>query len=61
MFRSARIKLTISYVLIIMTITLSLSTVIYTGVDKFTQRALEMHQRKVETRLNEFRGLYDEV
>lgn len=55
MFKSARIKLTLSYILATMTISLSLSFIIIKGVDEFTQRALQMHEKRVENRLKEFR------
>ena len=54
MFRSARIKLTAWYLAIIMTITMIFSTVVYVGVSSATQRAVDMHERRVSMRLNEF-------
>lgn len=54
MFKSARIKLTASYIVIIMTITLSFSSIVYVNVNRFTQRALEIHETRVENRLREF-------
>jgi len=55
MFKSARIKLTTAYLLIIMLITLSFSSIVYINVNTFTQRALEQHDRRVEKRLEEYR------
>jgi two-component system sensor histidine kinase CiaH len=52
--KSAKIKLTVAYVLIIMTITLSFSGIVYVNADKFIQRALTQHERRIETRLGEF-------
>lgn len=54
MFHSTRLKLTISYVLIIMFLTISFSAVVYYNVNNFAQRAIELHERRVESRLNEF-------
>lgn len=54
MFKSARIKLTLSYIVIIMILTLSVSSIVYVNVNRFTQRALEIHERRVESRLREF-------
>ncbi len=54
MFKSARIKLTAWYLLIIMAITLFFSTSMYTGVAIATDRALRMHERRLELRLQEF-------
>lgn len=56
MFRSARIKLTLAYVIIITVVTVIFSSVVYVNVNRFTQRALQMHERRVETRLREFPG-----
>lgn len=47
MFKSARIKLTSWYLLIIMTVTLLFSTVVYTSVVNTAERALEMHERRM--------------
>ncbi len=54
MFKSARKKLTLSYIGIIMTITLSFSSIVYVNVNRFTLRALEIHESRVENRLREF-------
>jgi signal transduction histidine kinase len=51
MFKSARIKLTAYYLLIIMLITLSFSTVVYSSTIKQTQRALEMGERRMKNRI----------
>lgn len=56
MFQSARLKITTLYVLIIMLITFVFSTIVYVNVNIFSQRALEMHERRVENRIREFRG-----
>jgi signal transduction histidine kinase len=53
MFRSARIKLTAWYLLIIMFITLTFSGIVYNGVSIATQRALTMHETRMEARLRE--------
>jgi len=55
MFKSARIKITGVYLLIIMLITFTFSSFVYVNVTRFAQRALEMHERRIETRLGEFR------
>lgn len=55
MFKTARVKLTIGYISTIMLITLFFSAIVYINVDNFTQKALEKHERRVETRLEEFR------
>jgi two-component system, OmpR family, sensor histidine kinase CiaH len=59
MFKSARIKLTAAYLLIIMIITFSFSAIVYINVNRVTKRALDMHERRVETRLREFRRSYN--
>lgn len=51
MFRSARIKLTVSYLAIIMAITLSFSSFVYIGVSISTQKALESQKRRLERQL----------
>ncbi len=56
MFKSARIKLTTSYLLIIMIITLAFSAAIYTGVGGTTKRALRVHELRFEGQLRDFRG-----
>ena len=55
MFKSARIKLTSVYLLIIMCITFSFSSIVYVNVSSFTKTALEIHERRFETRIREFR------
>lgn len=54
MFRSARIKLTSYYLLVIMAITLSFSVIVFLGVDRTTRIALNLHEKRVDTRLREF-------
>lgn len=54
MFKSVKINLTAWYLLIIMTVTLSFSAVVYAGVSNITQRALEVHERRIENRLQQF-------
>lgn len=51
MFKAARIKLTIWYLAVIMSITLSFSLVVYKGVTEVTMRALEAQRRRVEKQL----------
>ena len=53
-FKSARIKLTAWYLLIIMSITVSFSAAVYSGTVKTIERALLIHERRVENRLREF-------
>lgn len=59
MFRSARIKLTASYLLIIMLIMFSFSSIVFINVNRFTQRELEKHERRLENRLREFQEIED--
>ncbi len=54
MFRSARIKLTLAYLIIMTAVTSIFSGIVYVNVDRFTQRALLLHERRVETRLRDF-------
>jgi signal transduction histidine kinase len=53
MFRSARIKLTAWYLLVIMLVTFTFSGIVYNGVSTATQRALTMHETRMEARLRE--------
>lgn len=48
MFKTARIKLTAWYLLIIMTLTLSFSCIVYSSVADFTTKALESQRRRLE-------------
>lgn len=57
MFKFARIKLTAMYLLIIMVITLVFSSLVYINVNRYTQRALVMHDRRIESSLREFRSM----
>ncbi len=50
MFKSARIKLTMWYLLIIMCITVAFSTVVYTGTVKTTEKAMVDFERGMEQR-----------
>lgn len=51
MFKSARIKLTAYYLLIIMLITLSFSALVFSSTVNRTQRALEMQERRMKNRI----------
>ena len=51
MFKSARIKLTACYLLIIMVVTVSFSAIVYTNVTKQIQRGLEMQERRIRNRI----------
>ncbi len=57
MFRQARLKLTAWYVLILMAVTLTLSSIFYAGVMRSTKQALLQHNRRVELRLREVRDI----
>ena len=48
MFKKAKIKLTLWYLLIIMTVSLFLSLIIYIGVSSITDRALRMQMDRME-------------
>ncbi len=50
MFKSARIKLTAHYLLIIMIITISLSAIVYSSITAQTERSLRMYERRVNNR-----------
>lgn len=54
MFKKAKYKLTGTYLVIIMAVTLSFSSVVYTSVVRVTTRALESQQRRLETQFREF-------
>lgn len=56
MIKQAQIKLTLWYVLIIMSITISLSALVYRGVSDATERALEAQRERLERRLTDFPG-----
>ena len=61
MFKSAKIKLTAWYVIIIMIITISFSSIVYVGISQITERALETHRVRVEryfSNFNEFKRIY---
>lgn len=58
-FKSARIKLTAWYLIIIMLITLFFSVLVFRGVSISTRNALYLHNLKVERRLKEHRGRND--
>jgi two-component system, OmpR family, sensor histidine kinase CiaH len=51
MFKSARIKLTLWYLAIIAAITLSFSSIMYLGISNTAERALQMHQLRIEKQL----------
>ncbi|NMB70271.1 HAMP domain-containing histidine kinase [candidate division WWE3 bacterium] len=51
MFKSAKIKLTAWYLLIIMTVSISFSAVMYTGVSAITKRALDNQRLRIERRI----------
>ncbi|OGC50412.1 hypothetical protein A2716_04365 [candidate division WWE3 bacterium RIFCSPHIGHO2_01_FULL_40_23] len=53
MFKSARIKLTLWYLAIIMLITLAFSSFVYIGVDRATRHALEGQRRRFERRFTQ--------
>jgi two-component system, OmpR family, sensor histidine kinase CiaH len=53
MFKSAKIKLTAWYLLIIMTVSLSFSTLVYTGVSAITKRALDNQRIRIERRIRD--------
>lgn len=54
MFKSAKIKLTISYILVLTVITGSFSTLVYLNFRETTKRALERHEERLEKRINDF-------
>lgn len=54
MFKSAKIKLTSWYLLVIMLITISFSALVYTNFIRVTTRALREHSLRVELKINEF-------
>ncbi len=54
MFESARLKLTAWYLLMIMTVSLLFSSVMYVGVNNNTYHALEMQRRELERQYNRF-------
>ncbi|MBN1162922.1 HAMP domain-containing histidine kinase [Patescibacteria group bacterium] len=54
MFRSARIKLTAWYLVIIMAVTVFFSSMVYFGFCNEAERALEMHERRLETKMRDF-------
>lgn len=56
MIKQAQIKLTLWYVLIIMSITVSISALVYRGVSDATERALEAQRKRLERRLTDFPG-----
>ncbi len=56
MIKEAQIKLTLWYLLIIMTITLSLSVLVYGGVSNATEKALDAQRERLERRLNQTPG-----
>ncbi len=51
MFKSAKIKLTASYVAIVMFVSVAFSSFVYVGVMQSTQRALESQKKRLERRL----------
>jgi len=57
MFKSAKIKLTSWYLLVIMTVSLSFSTVVYTGVSAITKRALDNQRIRLERRIRDMEML----
>lgn len=54
MFKSAKIKLTAWYLLVIMFITISFSVLIYADFIRVTTRALKNHEARLEMKINEF-------
>lgn len=54
MFKSAKIKLTSWYLLVIMLITISFSALVYTNFMRVTTRALREHGARLELKINEF-------
>ncbi len=56
MFKSARVKLTAWYLLILMFITVSFSSLVYFQVVKNTENVLVRHNRKFQRRLEEYPG-----
>ncbi len=57
MFRNTKIKLTTWYLLIIMTISIGFSAVMYGGVNLITQKAIDNQRARLERRLMDFEGL----
>ncbi len=51
MFKSAKLKLTMTYLLIVMVVSLMFSSFVYIGVIASTERALESQKRRFEKRL----------
>ena len=56
MFKRARVKLTAYYILILMAIMLVVSAFIYKGVIVTTEKALAMHERRIEMGLQKYRN-----
>ena len=54
MFKSAKLKLTAWYLLIIMTITISFSTFVYFGVKNVAQKALDVQSVRIERHFRNF-------
>lgn len=54
MFKKTRIKLTANYLVIIMIVTLFFSGLVYSSVSTVTNRALLMHERRIELRLQQY-------
>lgn len=61
MLKSARIRLTTWYLLIIMCITVSFSIVVYSGVVKSTERALGNYERGIEQRFEKMLPLPNNI
>lgn len=51
MFKHARIKLTAYYLLVIMFVTLSFSTIVYTSTTSHIQRGLEMQEKRIRNKI----------
>lgn len=51
MFKHARIKLTAYYLLVIMFVTLSFSTIVYTSTTSRIQRGLEMQEKRIRNKI----------
>ncbi|PIR43195.1 hypothetical protein COV24_04085 [candidate division WWE3 bacterium CG10_big_fil_rev_8_21_14_0_10_32_10] len=56
MFKSAKIKLTATYLVIVMSITLSFSVFVYTGVNEATKKALGRQRIRIERQFYEREG-----
>lgn len=55
MFKKARLKLTLWYMVTILGITLGFSVFVYTGVMSATNRALDFHEVRMQSRLRQLR------